>query len=224
MTVQVIINTAQSIEFDRRRVVGQSISRSQRIKTAERLTAQPFVITVTPLARFRYEAYRPVLEGIMSLDRTEEQAVNIANKTSMNYLTSYLGDLTDAQLSGLTITNFTATTVTIGQLPTIGASDRTGNTISSTSTIFEAGDWIQPTNSRYPYIVSEAVLRTSGSTTTATVHRPLISSENIVVTGPIIVGTATTIRVLVSELPNYRLVQKDWCEFTGDFVLVEKVI
>ena len=35
MSIQNIINRAQQIEIDRRRMVGQSISRSQRIKTAE---------------------------------------------------------------------------------------------------------------------------------------------------------------------------------------------
>lgn len=224
MTIQVIINSAQSIEFDRRRVVGQTISRSQRIKTAQRLTAQPFVLTITALARFRFNEVRYVLESIMAADRTAEQTINLASNPNLDYLTKYNGDLTNSQLANLTITNFTSTTITIGGLPSIGATDRFGNTISSSSQVFEGGDWIQPINSRYPYIVSASVNRGSGSTITATVHRSLITSEGISVLTPLNVGTATTMRVVVQELPTYKLIMKDWAEFTSDFVLVEKVI
>jgi len=214
MTIQAIINTAQNIEIDRRKTVGQTISRSQHIKSSERLTANPFVITVTPLARWRYSENRGVLESIMNNDRHTETQVNLASTSRLNYVTEYRGSLTSTQLSAMTITNFTNTEVTIHNLPTT----------SSSVVVFRAGDFIQPALSRYPYIVTNDVTRGTGSTVTATVHRNLITSEATTITGAFLVGTATTMRLLVADLPTYKLVERDWAEFTGDFKLVEKVI
>ena len=214
MTFQAIINTAQSIEFNRRRVIGQSISRSQRIKTAERVSAQPFVLTVTPIARFRWSDTRSALEMIQNFDRNDECEIQIGSVSSLNFINAYQGQLSSAQLAALTITNATSTSITIGGLPSI----------SSSTVMFKAGDWIQPTGSRYPYIVTGQVLRGTGSEITATTHRPIITSEGISLTGPLKIGTDTTLVVIASQFPTYSLVDKNWAQYNGDFVFVEKVI
>ena len=104
--------------------------------------------------------------------------------------------------------------------------------------LLRAGDWIQPSNSRYPYIVAADVLSSSATqnssspysasntllTFTATTHRPLITSEGIDPRTTIYMGTATSMRVVVSQLPTYKLVERDQAEYTGDFILVEKII
>lgn len=212
MSIQNIIDNAQNIEIDRRRVVGQTISRSERIKSAERASAQALKLTVSPQARFRYSEYRSVLENIQSTDRFQEQTVNLGQ--SHQYLTQYQGSLTPAQLNTMTVSVFTGTSVTFTNLPSV----------TSGTVIFKAGDWIQPAQSRYPYIITSQVSRGSLSVITATVHRSLITSESTTTTGTFFVGTATTIRVLVSDLPTFKTVQKDWAEWTGDFILVEKII
>lgn len=214
MTFQTIINRAQSIEFNRRRVVGQSISRSQRIKTAERISAQPFVLTVTPQARFTFESERPTIEMIQNFDRNEECPVQIGQIEGLRFINSYLGSLSSGELSSLTITNATSTSITIGGLPSV----------SSSTVIFKAGDWIQPTDSRYPYIVTEQVLRGTTSTVTATTHRPIITSEGISLTGPLKIGTQTTMVVIASQFPTYSVIDHNWAQYNGDFVFVEKVI
>lgn len=213
MSIQTIIDSAQSIEIDRRKVVGQTISRSERIKSAERASANAFKIIVTPPARFRYNAYRSVIEEIQNNDRFNEQEINLANNRN-NFITEYQGALSAAQLSTMTITAFSGTSVTFGNLPSV----------VSATVVLKAGDWIQPAQSRYPYIVTETVTRGTGSLVTATVHRQLITSENTTTTGTFAVGTGTTLQVVVSELPTYKLVQRNWGEFTGDFTLVEKII
>lgn len=214
MSVQVIFNSAQSIEFDRRKIVGQTISRSERIRTAERASANAFKFVIDPIPRFRYSLVRGVLESIMVNDRWAEQTVNIANTPGLWYLTQYLGDLTSGQLGTMTISTFTNTLVTFNNLPTT----------SSTSLLFRAGDWIQPQQSRYPYIVTQDLQRGSGTLATATVHRNLITSEATTVTGAFYVGTATSLKVVVSELPTYKLIQRDWAEFTGQFTVIESII
>jgi len=214
MSLQTIIDSAQTIDIDRRKIVGQTISRSQRLRTAERESSVAFKITVTPVARFRYSQYRTVLESLMQKDRFEESKVNLANRSGLDYITRYQGGLTSGQLSSMTISQFTGTTVTFGSLPSV----------SSSTYLFRAGDFIQPANSRYPYIVTQDLQRGSLSQATATVHRSLITSENTTTTGTFLVGTATTLQLVVTELPTYRLIQRDWAEFSGDFTLVEKII
>jgi hypothetical protein len=218
MTFQTIIDTAQNIEIDRRRVVGQTISRSQRIKTQQRQTAQPFSLTVSPQARFKYGTNRSTFEGIMSYDRNLECEIKLGSNSNLAYLTEYQGQLTSAQRSAMTITNFTLTSVTIGSLPAIGS------TVTSATIVLAAGDYIQPQNSRYPYIVQNTVLRGSGSVVTATVHRKLITSEAITVTGPMKIGTETSLTVIAQKIPTLVVVQKNWAQYNGDFVFVEKII
>jgi len=214
MTFQAIINTAQRIEVDRRRMVGQSISRSQRIKTAQRVTAQPFVLSVTPIARFKWSDTRSAVELIQNYDRNTECQIQIGSTPNLYYLNQYQGTMSAANLAASTITNFTGTSVTV-QTPVI----------STGTVVFRAGDWIQPTLSRYPYIVTESVTNLLGSTSfTFTVHRPLITSENTTTTGTFKVGTATTMVVVASEFPTYQHILKDWVQYTGDFTFVEKVI
>jgi len=213
MTIQVIINSAQSIEFDRRKVVGQTVSRSERIKVAERASGQAFSFTITPIARFRYSLVRDVIESIQTYDRSEEQQINLASNPLLSYITEYQGGLSSAELANLTINTFTNSTLIIGGL----------GSVSNGTVVFKGGDWIQPIWSRYPYIVSSTVTK-SLSTASVTVHRPLITSEATTVTGALYVGTATTLRVVVTELPTYKLIQRDWAEFTGDFSIVEKIV
>jgi hypothetical protein len=214
MTVQVIINSAQSIEFDRRRIIGQSVSRSERIRTAERASAQAFKFMITPVARFRYSLVRSVLESIQYYDRSREQVVALSANSNLWYINQYQGACTQAQLNAMTITNYSSATITIGTLPSV----------TSSTKLFRAGDWIQPEGSRYPYIVVFDVSRGSDSTVNVELHRPIITSENYDIRRPILVGTATTMVVMVTELPTYRLVEKDWAEFNGDFTLVESIV
>ena len=214
MTFQAIINTSQKIEFERRRVVGQSFSRSQRVKTAERNVSQPFVLTVTPIARFKWADTREALELIQNYDRNTECVIQIGSIPNLYYINQYQGTMSAANLAASTITNFTGTTVTV-QIPAV----------STSTVIFKAGDWIQPTNSRYPYIVTQSVTNALNTTThNLTVHRPLITSENTATTGTFKVGTATTMVVIAAEFPTYEMIQKNWAQYTGDFRFVEKII
>jgi len=218
MSLQSIINTAQKIVFDRRKVVGQTISRSQRIKSAKRNSANPLALTVTPSAYFSYATAREMVEGVMLNDRYTEFQIKLGGTNNTAYLNQYRGALSKAQYSLMTITNFTLTSVTIGGLPAIGGA------ITSNTNILKAGDWIQPYWSRYPYIVTADVRRGSGTVATATVHRNLITSEATTVTGTILFGTDTTMQVLIADLPTYEIGLYKQLSWSGDFQLVEKII
>jgi hypothetical protein len=91
--------------------------------------------------------------------------------------------------------------------------------------LFAPGDIIQPANSRYPYAVSDYVVRGVNTVTNVTLNRPVITSENITLTGQgVKVGNSATWRMVVSALPTYTLIPMKQVQYTGDFELIEKII
>jgi len=219
MSLQTIIDKAQQIEIDRRRVVGQTISRSQRIKTAERSSAQPWKFKVTPPGMLKWQDSRGIVELIDFNDRVNEYEISLNNSTGMNYITEYRGEITQLQLNNLTIYSASTASMAITGLPAISGD------ITSSTVIFAVGDIIQPANSRYPYTVVNTVVRGVNTTTNVTLNRAVITSEGVTLTGqPINVGNDVTWRVVVSALPTYQLVPGKNVQYTGDFELIEKII
>jgi hypothetical protein len=215
MSIQNIIDNAQQIEIDRRRMIGQSVSRSQRVKTAERSTSQPWKFKVTPPGMLSWATSRGFIEVINLNDRANEYEISLNNNPGMNYITEYQGECTPSQLNALTIYAQSTSTLTLTNLPTIGQN----------SVLFAQGDLIQPANSRYPYAVAATVLRGATTTTNVTLHRSIITSENINLVGQHVkVANSCTWRMLVSALPTYQLVPGRFVQYTGDFELIEKVI
>jgi len=215
MGIQNIINRAQQIEIDRRRMVGQSISRSQRIKTAERSTSQPWKFKVTPPGQLPWTASLGFIEVIDLNDRVNEYTISLNDNPGMNYITAYQGSMTQAQLNDLTISTSTTSTLVLTTLPTT----------ASTVVMFKPGDLIQPENSRYPYSVTAEVLRGSGSTVSVPLNRPIITSEGInLMTQGVKVGNSATWQVIVAGLPTYTLTPMRQVQYTGDFELIEKII
>ena len=215
MSIQNIIDKAQQIEIDKRRIVGQTISRSQRIKTAERSTAQPWRFKITPPGMLPWAASRGFIQVIDFNDRVGEYEISLNNNPGMNYITAYQGSLTSGQLNSMTIHAVGTSSFTLTNLPGVSAA----------TVMFQPGDLIQPANSRYPYTVATTSTRGINTTTSVTLHRPVITSEGITLQGlQLKVGNSCTWRVVVSALPTYQLVPMQRVQYTGDFELVEKVI
>ena len=326
MSIQTIIDTAQSIEFDRSKTVGQSVSRSGRLKTAERASVQAWTFVVTPAGSYFWSDHRDTIEEIDANDRINEYEISLSNVNGMGFITEYMGNLNSTQLNALTINTNTTATFVLGNLPSIGATltsrsenftaqsfqveavpaysrsfdvarndilitnseydakfykiqvgDRlststyltsnqtvTGITrnfltynsvgytkvnlsaapnsssglntpiqftstastlVSTTTVVFYRGDFIQPTNSRYPYTVKNTVERGSGSTVTVDLNRAVITSEAIALDNSTLkVGVDVTWRVVAVEKPTYSIIAPNRFQFNGDFRLAEKVI
>jgi hypothetical protein len=215
MSVQNIIDKAQQIEIDRRRIVGQTMSRSQRIKTAERATAQPWKFKITPPGSLPWTASRGFIEVINLNDRAAEYQISLSNSVGTRYITSYMGELTQGQLNGLEIQSVGTSSFVVTGLPSV----------SSSTVVFAKGDLIQPENSRYPYAVVNTVVRGLTTTTSVTLHRPIITSEGVTLSGQgLAVGNSCTWRVIVSGLPTFQLIPMQQVQYTGDFELIERII
>lgn len=226
MSIQTIIDKAQQIEIDRRRIVGQTISRSQRIKTQERSTAQPWKFKITPPGALRYADSRGILEVIDLGDRVSEYEISLSNVTGMQYITEYQGELNASQAGSFTIASTGTSSLVITSLPSIGSTTTNTSTfVSSTTVILKKGDFIQPSNSRYPYTVAADVVRGSNTTTSVSLNRSIITSEGVNLVGQTLtVGNSCTWRVVVSGLPTYQLIPGKLVQYTGDFELIEKII
>ena len=121
--LQDVIDTATNIEFNRSKLVAQTISRSGRISTASRNWANPYRFTVTPKPIWKYSDTRAILESIYRNDR-------------YNTTTIYFGDYPNSQG---TSTNPVFTGYISGQVLTISTltsgTIRSGDIISGTGVI-----------------------------------------------------------------------------------------
>ena len=225
MSIQNIINRAQQIELDRRRVVGQSISRSQRVKTSERSTSQPWKFKVTPPGSLSWADSRGFIEVINLQDRVEEYQITLAGSAGLNYITEYQGGFNSTQTNTMTIASVSTASMVLTNLPDLGDNIRHNEYVLTSTVVLSVGDLVQPANSRYPYAVTSTVLRGSTTTVTVSLNRPIVTSEDITLTGEnVLVGNQVTWRVLVSGLPTYKLIPGRRVQYTGDFELIEKVI
>jgi hypothetical protein len=115
-----------------------------------------------------------------------------------------------------------ATTTTVYDQP---VQSSLTTTVTNQTIVFKVGDLIQPNGSRYPYSVQTEVLRGTGSTVTATLNRNLITSEGITLTNRVLkIGTETTWRMVLTQLPNYQALPYDRMTWTGNFEMIEKII
>ncbi len=219
MTMQSIIDRAESIEISRGRIIAQTISRSQRLKTSERSAAIPWMWRVTPAAHYYWSENRDLIETLDYNDRSVEYTLKLSNNSGMAYITQYRGVLSPSQVNNLSISTSTTATLTITGLPAIAGG------ITSSTVVFRAGDFVQPANSRYPYTVLGTVTRGSGSTIDVSVNRDIITSEGISLAGQdLLVGTEVSWRMVVTNKPSYRILPYNRLQFTGDFELMEKII
>ena len=186
--MQYIIDHASAIEFGRAKTVGQLVTRSGRMATAERASTVPWQLIVTPPAYSKYEDVRDVIEGITVTDRNTAFFIDFNNTTNLNYITEYQGDLTLPQQDDLRISTSSgylgqgtfsiqsivntqsASTATfdymrLTNLPAIGATGANG-VITTSSVVFKAGDWVQfrteqdPPNQTVTYSAARGLART----------------------------------------------------------------
>lgn len=217
MSIQTIINSAQSIEVSRPSLVAATMSRSGRLFTGTRNWAKPWKFIVEPRPIWEIADIRSGLEDIMTQDKHTEQQMKLG-QGGASWCISYLGGSshTNNQLNTVTVASIVGTAMTITNLTT-----QTNGTY-----IFRRGDHIQPVGHRYPYVVTEDVQFTTGDTVkTFNLHRGYIPQTGYTLAGAsILVGPAVSWRVKVSSLPSYRYVPGQRLEFTGAFELVESII
>jgi len=219
-SLQSIIDSAQSLEINRSKLVGQTISRSGRILTGTRNWANPFRMTVVPKPIWRYADTRDIIEDIMARDRNTSHTIQLGSVSGQTWVIGYQGNAAGGTtgaggtLSSITVASMAGTTMTLNNCPTSGS-----------VTIFRKGDYIQPVNYRYPFVVTQDVIGNGNATRTVTVHRSFMPQTSFTLAGSSLkVGTSCSFIVMVTGLPTHRLVSGQFVEFTGNFELVEEIL
>lgn len=193
MSFQTIVDIQQNMTVNNRRMVGQQVSRSGQIRTAQYLTTVPWVFTITPHNFLYYPQVRDVIQTIDNLDRQLPANITFSS-SNLSWFTAYQGDLSAGQAAALTLASVppaNSQTLTIGNLPGV----------SSSALVFKAGDFLQLGS--YVYKVTANVARGSGSTVSVGIHRPVIGTPS---TGTLTaVGSAVYFPVYAEVCPTYTL-------------------
>lgn len=216
MSIQTIINNATGISISKKPIVAQTFSRSQQIKTAQR-GPRVWGFVVTMHNGLKYSTSRGVLEEISRVDRLIESEISLNGVAGTEYITQYLGGLTAPQRNQMQITGWAvgSTTLTLSNLPSV----------ASNVVVFEAGDLIQPTDSRYPYTVVGQVTRGTNNTLTVVVHRGRVNEAGYDPVGKTLqYGVDVTWRVIATQIPDWTIESYDLVAWSGDFILVESIL
>ena len=226
MSLNTILQISESIAINDQKLVGQVLSRNQRISTSELLTVQPFEFTMNPMKYLLYSQNRSLLSTLRVNDKSLEQYLNFTNIGWLNYV-AYQGDMTSGQIGTCAWQTASANkTLVLGSLPSI----------SATAYIVKTGDFCQV--GRYAYIATADVLRGAGSTVNIPVHRNLIETLASPVSAVIgqygttvSMGGSTyagvTFPVILREYPTYTLVpmtNDSFISWNGPFVAIEDVL
>ena len=226
MSLNTILEVSESIAINDQKLVGQVLSRNQRISTSELLTVQPFEFTMNPMKYLLYSQNRDLLSSLRVADKATEQYLNFTNIGWLNYV-AYQGDMTLGEIAACQWQTSSANQMLVlGSLPSISATDY----------IVKVGDFCQV--GRYSYIATANVQRGGGSTVNIPVHRNLIDA----LVSPIdaVIGqygttislggniyTGVTFPVILREYPTYTLVpmtNDSFISWNGPFVAIEDVL
>jgi len=197
---QSIINLAETLDINRRRVMGIQYTRSEVAKINETVTRNPWKLTLTLPAMLPYEQVRDLLEDIDRLDRSTPQVVSFSTATGatsgLSYIFAYQGDMSASQVSGITVQSWTGNQMTLTNLPTM----------SSTAKLFKKGDFLQVVGYPYPVTSHYDVNRGSSSTVVVETHRPAFGGlTTATVNQHIVVGNAVEFNVFCNNTPAYKL-------------------
>jgi hypothetical protein len=204
MSFQWIIDNAESISINRKRLVSQTTARDGTVRSVSR-GGQPWRFEVRLPDGPRWTDYRNNISKAEALDRVTSSTVSFSN-AGHDWLIQYTGDLTDT--SSLT---YQPTTPGGGNQITL-TGGYSGLTVGEY--IFRAGDVIQ-LNSEYVYTVAADVAYNQN---TVTLHRPLVDPSS---TGAIAVGANCVWTVRCVEFPDWTLFARDQVSWSGPFVFVE---
>jgi hypothetical protein len=208
MTFQSVIDNAETISFNRKKKVAQSVSREGVVRSVS-LGGQVWEFEVKLPDGPSWQVYRPIVEKIEALDRVSTGTIQI-NLPGHAWINGYQGNLVSAQQTNITVavstTSNTTLTITGGGTGLIAGQFR-----------FKSGDLIQLGTTGKVYSVVNDVAHNG---TTITVHRPIREAAG---TYTLTIGQAVTWTVLCTRFPQWTIFARDQISWDGPFVFSEVV-
>lgn len=226
MSLQQIIDSAGSISWSSGPVTSSVLTRNGVLRTTSLASYQPWSFTVTFPASLRYSTNRDLLRDIDTLDRINEETINIGNTNpSIAYITAYQGSASTASLNSITCISSSSDESNLY----LNCASVTG----STGFLFKKGDFIQPKGNtggyRYTYQVTSDITLASAagdSNVAIPVHRDVYSMIPYGVTiggAGINWGSNVTFPVKMLQKPNYTVLPYDRVVFDTEFQIIEVI-
>lgn len=192
--LQNIINGANGLTIDRRKVVGIQFTRNEIPRVSQTPTKNPWKFTLELPSNLRYSEARALLEALDRLDRITPEVITFSNNPAFSWMFRYQGVMNAGQINTLTINSYIGDQLILSGLPTL----------APTAVMFEPNDLIQVDTFPYPFTVVNQVLRGSSSTVTITTSRPNIISTSVTGYG-ITVGNDCQFNMFCPNMPTYKL-------------------
>jgi hypothetical protein len=211
--LQTIINKAEAIEFNRRKVVGIQYSRNEIAFRNETVTKNPWRLNVKFPAYLPYASNRDLTEALDTLDRRLSETVTFAN---ISWMFAYQGAMSTGQRSNITITSFQGNQLVLGNVFAID------NNNTADKLLFKAGDIIQVVGRPYPFTVTEDVARGNDASVTVTTHRPNFISTSVVGLS-LNYGNDVQFKLFCPNMPTYSIIPGRYIVFNDSFQLYEDV-
>jgi len=211
MSLQTIVDNATYVTIYRKKIAGQSISRSGRLLTSEVVSAVPYQFTSGMHSGLKYSTNRGLTEDLNALDVTEEATIDIGTtNTGLAYITAYQGDSTG--IGAVTCVSASGNTLTVN-----------ASSAGSGTFLFKKGDYIQPASGyRYPYQVTADVAHTTSSSVAIPLSRNFIPQDSYTLSGKgIVVGSAVSWKVKLLNKPKYSVMPGDILQFDSEFEYLE---
>lgn len=199
MSLQAIIDSCDSIEIDRRRVIGVQSTRAEIFKTAETPTRNPWKFTVHHSGGLPYYKGRAILEQLDYIDRRTPEIITFSNNPKFSWMFRYQGILDSTQQSALAVQSFTGNQLTLTNLPAVD-----GTIITENSLMFAKGDIVQIGSFYTPFTVTADVLRGNLDSITLVTHRPNFLSS--VIGNTLSIGNNVKWTVLCVNMPTYKII------------------
>jgi hypothetical protein len=203
---QNIIDNAETLSFNRKKKVAQTISRDGIVRTTS-LGGQTWEFEVGLPDGPSWQTYRPIIEGIEALDRVTAGTIQI-NKAAHSWINGYQGNLVPAQQTNITVTVSTSSNTTL----TITGG---GTGLIAGQFRFRAGDLIQLGTTGKVYSVVDDVAHNG---TTITVHRPIRDAAG---SYTLRVGQAVEWTVVCVQFPQWTIFARDQISWDGPFIFAE---
>lgn len=202
--LQTIINTADSLQIDRRKVVGIQVTMNEIPRTSATPTKQPWRMKLTVPSRLRYSEVRDLLEALDTIDRNTPEIVTFSNNACLSWIFRYQGAMSATQINNITVQSFNNNQLVLTGLPAV----------PSGTVLFAPNDLIQIGSNPFPFTSTSQILRGGSGTVTVTTNRPNIISTSVVGSG-ITVGNSCQFKMFCPNMPVYKLTPGGYIRGTG---------
>lgn len=205
MSFQWIIDNAESISMERKKVVASTTSRNGVVRSVGR-GAQPWRFEVKLPDGPRWTDIRSYISQAEALDRLTAANIQLNASGQASWLSKYQGNSANYTGFVATITQ-NSSTITLTTSPT-----------TSSGYKFRAGDFIQLGSSGKVYTVAADVAYNSN---TVTLHRPVIEASASGVA--LNVADNCVWSVTCTQFPTWTIFARDQVSWSGPFVFSEVI-